>query len=155
MGLVLPLLLLLAITRLVPMFRPFHHRLRDDWTLLSFIIYGAMPLVLFISYNEYKNEEPFMFLSLLMLTLGGWFYLRNEDPWKRYWSLFIGSALSMSIAAVGKALLHDSSFSTGHGLAWRSEMSYTIVTWAWLALIMLLPAALTLLPRSAGQPKEA
>ena len=147
MGLVLVLFLLLVISRLVPRFRPFHQRLRNDWTLLSFIIYGTMPLVLFITYNEYKNEEPFIFLSLLMLALGGWFYLRNDDPWKRFWSLFVGSALAMLIAAVGKALLHDSSWPTGHGIAWKSEMIYTMVTWAWLALIMLLPLALNLLPR--------
>jgi hypothetical protein len=109
-----------------------------------------MPLVLIFTYDEYKNEEPFMFLSLMMLALGGWFYLRNDDPWKRYWSLFIGSALSMSIAAVGKAILYESSF-LFHIFTWKSEMIYTMVTWVWLALIMLLPATLTLLPRSAGE----
>ena len=148
MGLVILLVLLLVVTRIVPRACPFHQRLRDDWTLLSFVVYGTMPLVLMITNDGYKNEEPFMFLSLLMLALGGWFYLRNDDPWKRFWSLFVGSALAMLIAAVGKALLHDSSWPTGHGIAWKSEMIYTMVTWAWLALIMLLPLALNLLPRS-------
>ena len=153
MGLVLLLLLLLVISRFVPRFHPFHQRLRDDWTLLSFIIYGSMPFVLFISYNEYKNEEPFMFLSLVSLAVGGWFYLRKDTPWKRFKSLFIGSALSMLIAATGKALLHDSSFPYGHGFAWKTEFLYTLVTWLWLALIMLSSLVVNLLPRSEGHPK--
>jgi hypothetical protein len=33
-------------------------------------------------------------------------------------------------------------------------MIYTMVTWAWLALIMLLPLALNLLPRPNNPPQE-
>ena len=147
MGMILLLFLLFVISRLVPLFHPFHQRLKDDWTLLSFVIYGAMPFVLFISYNEYKNEEPFMFLSLASLAAGGWLYLRSPESLKRFLYLQGGMALSMLIAAVGKALLHDSSFPTGHGLAWKTEFLGTLITWLWLALIMLIAPALNLLPR--------
>jgi hypothetical protein len=147
MGSVLLLLLLLVISRLVPRFRPFHQRIRDDWTLLSFLIYGAAPLTLFITFNEYKNTEPFFFLSLLFLALGGWFYLRNSEPLKRFVSLHVGLALSMLTAAVGKAILFEESWPQFVSLGWENEMIYTMVTWAWLALIMLLPLALNLLPR--------
>lgn len=153
MGLIFLMFLLLGISRWVPRFRPFYQRLGDDWTLLSFVIYGAMPMVLFITYNEYKNEEPFMFLSLMSLAVGGWLYLRSQEPLKRFLCLQGGMALSMLVAAVGKALLHDSSFPTGHGIAWKSEMSYTMVTWLWLALIMLIPLALNRLPH-AGTPSQ-
>ena len=148
MGLVLTMALLLVATILVPKFRPFYRRLREDWTLLSFLLYGTVPLALFITFNEYKNVEPFFFLSLLMLAIGGWFYLRNEAPWKRFWSLFIGLALSMLTAAVGKAVLYEESWPQAFYLGWKNEMVYTLVTWAWLALIMLIPPALNLLPRS-------
>lgn len=154
-GLILFTVALLLVSALVPRFRPFYRRLRQDWTLLSFLLYGAAPLTLFITFNEYKNVEPFFFLSLLMLALGGWFYLRNENSWKRFWALFIGLALSMLIAAVGKAVQYEESWPQSLSLGWKNEMIYTMVTWAWLALIILTPPMLNLLPRSVNQPKEA
>jgi hypothetical protein len=138
---------LLLVSAWIPKFRPFYQRLKDDWTLLSFLLYGAAPLALFITFNEYKNVEPFYFLSLLMLVLGGWFYLRNEDPWKRFQALFIGLTLSMLIAATGKAIQFEESWPQFVSLGWENEMIYTMVTWAWLALIMSLPLALKLFQR--------
>ena len=144
---ILIVVILVLISAWIPQFRPFYRRLRDDWTLLSFLLYGAAPLTLFITFNEYKNVEPFFFLSLLILALGGWFYLRNDEPLKRFVSLYVGLALSMLTAAVGKAILFEESWPQFVSLGWENEMIYTMVTWAWLALIMLLPLALNLLPR--------
>ncbi len=144
---ILIVIALVLISAWIPKFRPFYRRLRDDWTLLSFLLYGAAPLTLFITFNEYKNVESFYFLSLLMLALGGWFYLRNDAPWKRFWALFIGLALSMLIAATGKAIQFEESWPQFVSLGWENEMIYTMVTWAWLALIMSLPLALKLFQR--------
>ncbi len=138
----------LLIAAWIPKFRPFYRRLQDDWTLLSFLLYGAAPLALFITFNEYKNVEPFFFLSLLMLALGGWFYLRNDEPLQRFVSLHIGLVLSMLTAAVGKAVLFKESWPQVFDLTWKNEMIYTLVTWVWLALIILLPLLLNLLPCS-------
>lgn len=143
----------LLIAAWVPRFRPFYRRLRDDWTLLSFLLYGAGPLILFITFNEYKNVEPFFFLSLLMLALGGWFYLRNDEPLKRFVSLHVGLALSMLTAAVGKAVLFKESWPQVFDLTWKNEMIYTLVTWLWLAVIMSLPLLLNLLPRTESTQK--
>jgi hypothetical protein len=147
---ILMVLILVLLAAWMPGFRPFYHRVRNDWTLLSFLFYGAVPLALWITYNEYKNEEPFFFLSMLMLVFGGWFYLRNDAPWKQFWSLFIGSALSMMVAAVGKAVLYHESWPMGFELGWKNEMIYTMVTWAWLALIMFLPYVLNTLPHTGA-----
>ncbi|NJC98120.1 MAG: hypothetical protein FIB03_17590 [Anaerolineae bacterium] len=146
---------LLLISAWMPKFRPFYRRLRDDWTLLSFLLYGAAPLTLFITFDEYKNVEPFFFVSLLMLALGGWSYLRNSEPWKQFMSLYIGLALSMLTAAAGKAVLFEESWPQFVSLGWENEMIYTLVTWAWLAFIMFLPYMLNLLPRSKNQPSTA
>lgn len=150
---ILIIVVLLLVSAWIPKTRPFYLRLRDDWTLLSFLIYGAAPLTLFITFNEYKNVEPFYFISLLILALGGWFYLRNDEPLKRFVSLHIGLALSMLTAAVGKAIQFEESWPQFVSLGWENEMIYTLVTWAWLALIMLLPLALNLLPRAEPPPQ--
>jgi len=142
-------ILLLVSARYVPKSRHFYQRLREDWTLLAFIIYGTIPFALFYTLNEYKNEEPYMILALLILAAGGWLYLRSEGPVKRYLYLHVGMFLSMLVAAIGKAVLAESSFPGGGGTS-LSEFMYTLVTWMWLALIMLIPLALNLLPRSKG-----
>jgi hypothetical protein len=145
---ILIVVVFLLIAAWIPKFRPFYLRIRQDWTLLSFLLYGAAPLTLFITFNEYKNIEPFFFLSLLMLVLGGWSYLRSESLQKRFRALFVGLALSMLIAAAGKAIQFEESWPQFVSLGWENEMIYTMVTWAWLALIMSLPLALNLLPRA-------
>lgn len=148
MGLILLVFLLLVISRLVPRFHPFYQRLRDDWTLLSFLLYGAVPFALWLTFEGYVNEEPFAILSLFMLALGGWFYLRNDEPLKRFVSLQIGLALSMLIATAGKAVLFMGSWFQVFDSTWKDELLSTLVTWVWLALIMSLPLLLNLLPRS-------
>jgi len=152
-GLIFMLILLLVATRLIPKSRLFHQRLKDDWTLLSFIIYGAMPFVLFITYNEYKNEEPFMFMSLMVLAVCGWLYLKSYEPLKRFLYLYGGVALSMLVAAIGKAVLEESSFPGGSS-TWQTEFMDTLTMWLWLALIMLIPVSFKLFSRLDDHPKK-
>jgi hypothetical protein len=151
MGLVILLLLLLVAARLIPKSRLFHKRLREDWTLLSFILYGATPLALVFTLNEYKNDEPYMFLALLILAAGGWLYLRNNEPWKRWFCLQGGLWFSMLVAAVGKAVLVESSFPGALDDSWQIEFMSTIITSLWLALFMLSSSMLNWLPRT-GDP---
>ena len=155
MGLILLVFLLLVISRLVPRFHPFYQRLRDDWTLLSFLLYGAAPLALWLTFDGYVNEEPFAILSLFMLALGGWFYLRNNEPLKQFVSLHIGLALSMITVAVGKVILYFSPYWlwSRHDHALRWEVEDTLITWLWLAIIMLIPLVLKLFPRSKDRLK--
>ncbi len=148
MGLILLVFLLLVISRSVPRFRPFYQRLRDDWTLLSFLLYGTVPLMLWLIFDEYVNEEPFLALSLFMLALGGWFYLRNNEPLKRFVSLQVGLALSMVMAAVGKATLILWSRSQAFDFILKDELIFSLETWLWLVIIMSLSRLLNLLPQA-------
>ncbi|MFL7871167.1 MAG: hypothetical protein AB8I58_20225 [Anaerolineales bacterium] len=147
-GLIFLVILLLVATRFIPRSWTFYQQLRDDWTLLSFVVYGALPFVLFITLNDYKNVEPFMFLALLILAVGGWLYLRSAVPWNKILYLQGGVAFSMWTAAVGKAIFHESSFPWASSSVWQTEFMDTIVTWLWLALIMLIPVAISLMPHS-------
>jgi hypothetical protein len=147
-GLFLLVVLLLVSARFIPKSRPFFQRLRDDWTLLAFILYGIMPFALVIVLNEYKNEEPYMFLALLILAAGGWLYLRSDGPWNRFIYLQCGMGFSMLVAAIAKALLVETSFPFVGDDDWRTEFMSTIISWMWLTLIMMIPLILKLLPRS-------
>lgn len=147
------LVLLLVATKLVPKSRPFHNRLRNDWTLIAFILYGVTPLALLFTLNEYKNQEPYMFLALLILAAGAWLYLRSDEPWNRFFRLQGAMWLSMLVAAIGKAVLVESSFPGVLDDSWQTEFMSTVVTWMWLALIMFIPPAINLLPRPNNSPQ--
>jgi hypothetical protein len=146
-GLFVSVLLALLLIRFIPRLRTFHQRLKDDWTLLCFLLYGAAPLVIVFSFDEFKNEEPFLFLSFLMLAFGSWFYLRNKIPWKRFLSLLGGLTLAMSVAVIGQTLLYESSFPFTSFPRWTTTLS-TVIMWIWMVLFMFFSAALKLLPRS-------
>ncbi len=148
-------ILLVALSALIPRLRPFYHRLRDDWTLLSFVLYGMAPFALVVSFDDYQNEEPYLILSFLILAFGGWLYLRSKDPANRFLVLFGGMALSMLVAAVGKAILYAGPWPRLKYFTWQSEFISTIIEWAWLALIMLLPLVINLLPRFDNLSRSA
>lgn len=151
---ILPLVILLVLSAmLIPRFRPFYGRVRNDWTLISFLIYGTAPFAILLTFDAYeKNGDPYLFGSFLFLAIGGWFYLRSGVPWKKFLFLYIGMALSLTFAAVGRAILCE------YGLfdewvsycIWQNEMVDTMTLWIWLAIFMLLPLTIKLLPRSNG-----
>lgn len=148
-GLLVVMILLVAVTRTLPAFQ----RFRNDWTLLCFIPYGGVPFALMLTFDEYTGDEPFMFFAFLILALGAWLYLHNKHEWKRFGALFGAMTLAMFIAAAGKAILlpaQDWLFFVDPA-SWKTEAMYTIHTWIWLALIMLLTSALNLTSRSKSR----
>lgn len=146
MGVFLSVFLLVLLTGVIPKFYSFHLRLREDWTLLCFLLYGTVPFSLLILFDEYMNEEPYLMLAFLALAAGAWFYLRNDHPWKKFLSLFGGMTLSMIFSMVGQAILYDISFPTTSFSSWSMTMS-TVIYWIWLTLFMLASLTVTLFPR--------
>jgi len=149
---IVAILVIFLLTRLIPRFRPFHQRLRDDWTLLCFILYGAMPFVVFLSFDEFRNEEPYLVLAFLALALGAWLYLRSSTLWGKFWSLLAGLTLAMAIAFLGQNLLYESSYPYSNDASWATTMT-TVIMWMWMVLFMFISAGLNLLPRSGEAPK--
>lgn len=146
-GLAGSVLLLVVLVRSFANFHPLFKRLKNDWTLLCFIVYGAAPLVLVITFDEYRYEEPYLVLAFLLLALFAWIYLRTESPLQKFLALYIGVGLSMSIAAVGKLFivpLQDWPVTFNTALSITESLS-TMVMWLWLALIMLIPPLIHLL----------
>jgi len=148
-GLLVAMILLMAVTRTLPAFQ----RFRNDWTLLCFIPYGGVPFALMITFDAYTGDEPFMFFAFLVLALGTWLYLNNKHEWKRFGSLFGAMTLVMFIAAAGKVILLPTQdwLSFVDSVSWKAEAMYTVNTWIWLALIMLLTSALNLPSRSKSR----
>lgn len=145
-GLLTAMVVLVLLSRVSPTFQ----RFKNDWTLPCFVLYGAVPFVLWLTFDEYVGDEPYTLSAFLVLAVGAWFYLRSNGEWARFGVLFIALALAMFIATVGKAALvptQDWPITIDSGLA-RSEAKHTLITWGWLALGMLIPLGIKLLPDS-------
>jgi hypothetical protein len=134
---VLTILLVLLIN-----FVPFLRRFKKDWTLLAFLLYGAIPFALMLAFDDYLNDGPSRLVAFLILVAGIWFYLHTDDPRHQFWSLFGGMTLCLLFAAVAKAIIYQYFWEGLRDFTWWTEMMSTVVMWGWLALTMLIPLAL-------------
>jgi hypothetical protein len=130
-------------------FIPVFHRFRNDWTLLVFLLYGAVPFALLFTFDDYVHEEPYKLLAFLILIAGIWFYLRMEDPRRRFWALFSGMTFALFLAAVAKGIIFSSPSwpYPRRAFEWQNELMSTVIMWMWIALSMLVALALERLPR--------
>ena len=145
-GIIILVLLSVVFSSVIPAFRPFYHRLRNDWTLLAFILYGIAPFAILITFDDYQYAGPYVFVSFLILALGGWLYLYNEGSLKKFMILFTGLTLAMAVTVIGAAVLVEESLYAPFA-TWQTAMAETITTWMWLAIFMLLPPLINLLPQ--------
>lgn len=134
---VLTILLVLLIN-----FVPFLRRFKKDWTLLAFLLYGAIPFALMIAFDDYLHDGPSRLVAFLLLAAGVWFYLRTDDPRRQFWSLFGGMTLCLLFAAVAKAIIYQYFWDGIREFTWWTEMMSTVIMWGWLAVTMLIPLAL-------------
>jgi hypothetical protein len=139
--------------------RPFYWRLRDDWTLLSFGLYGATVMAVNMVFEDYPHphKQLYIFVASLILVAGAWVYLRSAHLWQRSLSLFAGMTLAMAVAATGKAILYANPLlwpRAARGFTWQSEVLCTVFLWGWLVAVVMAPALLELLPHP-DEPLQA
>jgi hypothetical protein len=138
---------------LIPPLRPIYWRIRQDWTLVSFGLYGSALPALIVSFDDYRRAEPYMLAAVILLAVGGWLYLRSERPWQRILSLIGGLTLSMAVGAAGRAILFghaDYDFPVLYYTP-QTEALSTAIMGAWLAIALLIPALLRFLPPAGKQ----
>jgi hypothetical protein len=161
-GMFVPTLVLLVLfSAAIPRYRLFYQRLRNDWTLLCFLLYGATPFMASLCFEGYPRTGPFMELIFLILAVGGWLYLRNDVPWKKFLILIGGQTLSLFTAAVGQVALYKYSAyyspNIDTRINWWGTVHVSVAIWLGLVLVMFLPLVINLLPQfrtplQAGEP---
>ena len=87
--------------------------------------------------------------GMLILAMGGWFYLRCRWLWQRALALFTGLTLAMAVAATGKAIIYSIPGWSSGMFTWQTEAMSTIIMWGWLVMMVFAPILLKLLPRPA------
>jgi hypothetical protein len=153
-------LILVSLLRLWPHTRALWQRIRQDWTQLSFFLYGGLVFQIILIFDEYQHDEPWMIAAWGCLGLGCWLYLRSREQKQRIIILLCGATLAMWIVAVGKWYLVP----LQNWAEWFErydpgaerwfEFGRTIADWCCLVIALLIPSLLTLLPRSQKTTPE-
>jgi hypothetical protein len=153
LSLFLLVFLVFGVLALFRRFRSLLRRIRQDWTLVSYILYGGAMFMLALAFSQYRYEKPYAMASTFCLMTGAWLYLRSSQRWKRTLSLLVGLTLAMWTAALGL-------WSGGTWQNWNNWQSWgslenerwfegfrTILAWGWMVIAISAPALLRFLPR--------
>jgi hypothetical protein len=70
----------------------------QDWSLLSFAVYGCLPLMVVYAYDEARSNWLAQVVIWLVLASGVVQYLRADHPWQRFGWLLGAFVLSWGIA---------------------------------------------------------
>jgi hypothetical protein len=151
-GLYLISMLLVLISLLLPPLRPLYRRVRTDWTLVSFTLYGATLFALFIDWDEYTHEEVLVSLCYFFLALGAVGYLLSKTKTARMIWLLSAATMAMFTMAVGKFILVPLQdwpmwfqWHSMESVRWFESLS-SLIELGWILLVLLAPSLLMLLP---------
>jgi len=136
--------LVLGLLALLRRFNPLLARLRQDWTLVSYILYSGTLFTLGLTFDQYRNEGPFTLSSSLCLVTGAWLYLRSARPWQRTLALVTGITLAMGSAYASQWPAHlVQDWGGWLGAGWH-EARQVFLAWGWMVLVLLAPALIKL-----------
>ena len=156
-------LLVVALLALLNRFQPLFSRTRQDWTMLSYILYGESVFALLFLFENHRFERSFMSASLLCLGIGVWIYLRSAARWKRLLALLGGLSLAMWITVFGATVSTAAGGSLGELLnlnhvrdifdmrALNSSAGLLLLIWLGMLIMLLLPTLLARRPGRLGQ----
>jgi hypothetical protein len=135
-------LLVVILLSAIKHFQPLAARVRQDWSMISYVLYGEAIFALFFLYSSQGLEPNFAFASLLCLLAGVWFFLRSRARWQRLLALV--SCLTLAVAL---GVMDQWPLSAGAWPAWsdlRSTGSVSLLqTWFWIVCALLLPGLLS------------
>jgi hypothetical protein len=97
-----------------------------DWTLLSFVLYGALPLLFAFAYDEVRSAYIAISLLALVQAVGAIFYMRADGTWRRF-AFLVGS---YSLTWIG-LVIHQGIYWNGRQEVWMSEPGSWVETLQW------------------------
>lgn len=124
-----------------------------DWTRLSFGVYGALPLVILLAFDDahVDNRTPYLALSALMMVICALHYCRSRERTNQITALLAG--LTCAICGAWLDKIHFA----GGLMNWVTvpstgieELLWLLRLWLQWGLVILLPALFALLGRAAS-----
>ncbi len=118
---------------------------RQDWSLLSFAMYGGALTFVMGMYEDLQGAGWYLVATAMLLILGAWVFLRSAHPSRRVIPLLAGITLAMAAGLLANLQLlpweSPAVFSLG-GLAITRVMVSVLLTWGVCVVMILSPAAL-------------
>lgn len=153
LGLFVITFLAIGLLTLLRRFQPLLERIRQDWTLASYILYSGGLAVITLAFVFHRYEKLNMAGATLFLAAGSWLYLRSPRAWQR--SVALLSGLGFSVAALSGwqwPLIPLQAWPDPSNWLWPDSLDGfgiqgMILEWGWLAAIILAPALVKFLPR--------
>ena len=124
-------------------FKPLLVRLRHDWSLLSYLLYGESIFALLVLFDSHRSNPNYAIASLLCLLAGVWFYLRSPSRSFRLLALVACLTLAVGVAVLERhpaAMNGDESFWIMLG---ASEAGRLVLAWVAMVTALLLPGMLS------------
>jgi hypothetical protein len=132
-------LLVIALLMALNRFQPLLGRIRQDWTLLSYVFYGESIFALLILFKTQRFQANYVALGMLCLLAGIWFYQRCPKPGSRLLALIACLTLAFAIAVFHRQPFAPSNLELAWGGLFAPQTGRWLSTWTWMVLVMLLP----------------
>ena len=122
---------------------------RNDWTVLTFAIYGALPLLFWVAYEGTYPKGVLFLVVLPLLALGAYFYMRFTGIRRRTFALLGGFLLAWAVMVVHIGIYWNNRQLPGMGapITWQDALRGMLPAGILVLALMLAPALLGLLPR--------
>ena len=118
-----------------------------DWTLLSFVFYGALPLLFIVAYDEVHNDGPILSAIMLILGIGVTVYMRTKNIWHKFACLVGGFSLGWVTLMIQQSIYWNGRQDDWmpHPGSWIDTLNWTSKFGATLMLILVAPVVIELL----------
>ncbi len=126
----------------------------NDWTLLSFILYGMMAWVAIgAAYDENHHPQLVFFIigSTVAVTIGVVAYLQSLKKWQKIGSLVVGLLFSFVIQAVVNHIYWSEHLEPWmeKPYTWGNTIQQQIIIFSLYAAVLCTPTLFSLLPPSS------
>lgn len=153
-------LLVVTLLQLSNRFQSLMVRVRHDWTLISYILYGESVFALVLLLEDYRHDPNYVIASLFCLLAGVWLYLRSSASRERLLALLGCLTLAVGIAVSDKWSLGSGQERWPASQAGSSGIGGLLLAWLWMVVALLLPGLLARLSSrpthpASGAPPEA
>jgi len=130
--------------------------IHKDWTQLSFVVYGGLIFYIWLIFDEYQHEGPWIFAAFTCLAAGAYCNLVAKEHNKRLLALVIGASMALWMVAIGKwNIVPIQNWPVDLAAERSFESLRTLTAWISIMAALFAPALLDLWPRISKQmPRE-
>jgi hypothetical protein len=130
-----------------------------DWTRVSFAMYGAMPLLTWMLFDEVSQRYAALYLlgASALLTAGAVVYVLSGQTLPRALALLGGMTAASVLTAVGNDLywVGRLTFFTRGRVPWWFGLRGDVIAWSVVGLVLMAPALLVPARRALERPRTA